>query len=74
MNLYAAGKSGAFRITSVPKISLLEGMGLRRGTNVTVQNRYIFGGPVLLRVEGAYSVAVGKDVAMQIGVERVNPQ
>jgi len=70
-NLYAAGKEGMFQITSVPNIGLLENMGLRSGTKIAIQNRYALGGPVLLRVEDAYSVALGKDIAVQIGVKQV---
>ena len=72
INLYAANKKGRFQVTSVPSIGLLESMGLRTGTYVTIQNRYAFGGPVLLRVEDAYSVALGKDIALQIGVKQVS--
>ena len=71
-NLYFADKKGLFQITSVPSIGLLENIGLRSGTKVSVQNRYALGGPVLLRVEDAYSVALGKDIAIQIGVKRVS--
>ena len=71
INLYNAEKKGEFQVTSVPNIGLLEGMGLRTGTRVMVQTRYSFGGPVLLRVEDAYSVALGKDIAVQIGVKKV---
>jgi len=71
-NLYVADKNSRFQVTSVPNIRLLENIGLRSGTQVTVQNRYALGGPVLLRVEDAYSVALGKDIAIQIGVRKVN--
>ncbi|MCL2087116.1 MAG: ferrous iron transport protein A [Oscillospiraceae bacterium] len=69
-NLYER-KRGTFKLTALPKISLLENLGLRNGTLVTTQNRYSFGGPVLLKVEGAYCVALGKDIAKQIYVEEV---
>jgi len=71
-NLYVADKNNRFQVTSVPDIGLLENMGVRSGTQVTVQNRYALGGPVLLRVEDAYSVALGKDIAIQIGVKKVS--
>ena len=71
VNLYQAKKCGNFLVASVPQIPLLESMGLRIGTQVTLQNRYALGGPVLLRVEGAYSVALGKDIAQQIAVKEV---
>ena len=47
-------------------------MGLRIGTNILVQNRYAMGGPVLLTVEGAYSIAIGKDIAQQVAVTEVS--
>jgi len=67
-NLYSANTKNNLLVTSVPNIGLLENMGVRSGTRITIQNRYSFGGPVLLRVENAYSVALGKDIAVQIGV------
>ena len=72
-SLYTADKSIGLQVISVPNISLLENMGLRSGTKITIQNRYAFGGPVLLRVEGAYSIALGKDIATQIGVKKASP-
>ena len=71
-NLYETRKKCAFQVASVPEIGMLESLGLREGTRVTVQSRYAFGGPVLLRVEGAYSVALGKDIARQIAVREIN--
>lgn len=70
-NLYKAKKMGTFQVVSVPELGLLENLGLRAGTQITLQNRYIWGGPVLLRVEGAYSIALGKDIAKQITVQEV---
>jgi len=70
-NLYEAKKLGTFQVVSIPGIGLLENLGLRSGTQITLQNRYGFGGPVLLRVEGAYSVALGKDIAKQITVRKI---
>ena len=69
ISLYEAKKSGTFTVITVPEIGLLENLGVRTGTSVSLQNRYAFGGPVVLRVEGAYSVALGKDIASQITVE-----
>lgn len=71
INLYEARKNAAFQVTSVPKIGLLESMGLRVGTHVIVQSRYALGGPVLLRVEDAFAIAIGKDIATQIAVKEV---
>ena len=69
INLYEAKNRGTFHVASIPQIRLLESMGLRKGTQITVKNRYIMGGPVLLRVEGAYDLALGKDIAQQIAVK-----
>ncbi|MCL2002947.1 MAG: ferrous iron transport protein A [Oscillospiraceae bacterium] len=68
LSLYEAVGKGALRVASVPDIKLLENLGFRVGTRIAVQTRYRLGGPVLLRVEDSYTVAVGKDVARQIGV------
>jgi Fe2+ transport system protein FeoA len=70
-NLYEAGKKGTFQVISAPEIGLLENLGLRTGTIIKIQNRYMLGGPVLLRVEDAYSVALGKDIAKQIQVQEI---
>ncbi|MCL2201849.1 MAG: ferrous iron transport protein A [Oscillospiraceae bacterium] len=69
INLYSAEKNNVFTVVSVPNIGLLENLGIRLGTTISLQNRYAFGGPVVLRVEDAYSVALGKDVASQITVK-----
>jgi len=71
INLYEAKKQGAFLVESTPDIGLLENLGIRTGTQVMVQNRYVFGGPVLLRVEDTYSIAIGKDIAKQISVVEI---
>jgi len=70
-NLYEAEKKGEFTVIAAPDTGLLESMGIRAGTQIRLQNRYAMGGPVLLRVEDAYSVAVGKDIAEQIEVAAV---
>jgi len=70
-NLYEAKKKTPIQVSSIPMIGLLENIGIRVGTNMMVKNRYAFGGPVLLLVEGAYSVAIGKDIAQQIAVREV---
>ena len=71
INLYEAKKHNVFQVASVPNVGLLQSMGLRVGTKVAVQNRYALGGPVLLKVESTYSVAIGKDIATQIAVKEV---
>jgi Fe2+ transport system protein FeoA len=71
INLYETKKNGTFHVVSVPDVGLLQSLGLRVGTKVRVESRYAFGGPVLLRVEDSFAVAVGKDIATQIAVKEV---
>jgi len=71
LNLYQAEKNRVFQVISAPNIHLLENLGVRHGTRIVVQSRYSLGGPVLLRVENAFTVAVGKDIAIQIKVKEV---
>jgi len=73
INLYEAKKQCNFEVTSVPAVNLLESIGLRVGSRINIKNRYAFGGPVLLRVEEAYDLALGKDIAQQIAVKVAAP-
>ena len=70
INLYQAEKRRSLLVKSAPCISLLENLGVRPGTRLTIQNRYFLGGPVLLKVEDTYIIALGKDIAKQITVEK----
>ena len=72
MSLYEAKKQGTFKVAFIPKIQLLENIGLRAGTQITIKDRYALGGPVLLRVEEAYDLAIGKDIARQIAVREAS--
>ena len=74
VNLYEAKKDTCFSIATVPNIGLLNSLGLRVGTRVYIKNRYPLGGPLLLYVEDAFSVAIGKDIATQIAVKKVEDQ
>lgn len=69
INLYNAKKQGVFELVHLPDIPLLTSLGLRSGTVVSIKGRVRLGGPVLLRVENAFVVAVGKDIATQIIVK-----
>jgi len=71
VNLYEAKKNNTFQIAFVPNIGLLQNLGIRIGTQVVVQSRYALGGPVLLRIEDTFAVAIGKDIATQIAVKEV---
>ena len=71
MNLYQSKKNRIYKVISVPDIELLENLGLRNDSMITVKARYALGGPVYLRVEDAFNIALGKDVATQITVREV---
>ena len=71
INLYEAQQNSHFQVASMPNIGLLQNLGLRVGSKIMVQNRYGLGGPVLLRVEDTFAIAIGKDIATQIAVEEV---
>ena len=71
MNLYEAKKGVNFSVTTVPNIGLLNSLGLRVGTQLSIKNRYPLGGPLLLNIEDAFSIAIGKDIATQIAVKEV---
>ena len=71
VNLYEANKNVSFKVEYLPDIGLLQSLGLRVGSKVTVRSRYAFGGPVLLRVEDAFSVAIGKDIATQVALKEI---
>jgi len=71
INLYSAAKKGVFEVVSLPAVAQLGNLGLRVGTQVAVKTRYKLGGPVLLRVENDFVLAVGKDIATQIAVKEV---
>ncbi|MCL2578440.1 MAG: ferrous iron transport protein A [Oscillospiraceae bacterium] len=68
LSLYDVQTSVPFTVASLPDIGLLGSLGLRVGTRIKVENRYALGGPVLLKVEDAFAVAIGKDIATQISV------
>jgi len=67
-SLYTTKSNEVLTIVSVPSIALLECMGLRVGTQIKIKHKYAFGGPVLLKVEDSFLVAVGKDIAKQVVV------
>ena len=69
VNLYEAAKKEQFCVVSVPSIGLLQNLGIRTGTELIVESRYALGGPVLVRVSDAFTVAVGKEIATQIAVK-----
>jgi len=71
INLYEAKRNEVFHVVSIPNVGLLQNLGVREGTKIVVQSRYKLGGPVLVRVEDSFAVAVGKDIATQIAVRGI---
>lgn len=69
-SLYSVESSKNYQIIKMPKIPLLESLGVYQGAVVEKNASYPFGGPVLLLIESR-EVAVGKKVATQIFVEGV---
>jgi len=67
-NLYKAKKNTIYQIVSAPDTGGLKSLGLKIGTRIEIRNRYIFGGPVLLKVEDVYYLALGKALAEHIQV------
>lgn len=72
MNLYKVKKNSIYQVTEVPDEGLLENLGIRVGSEIEVKMRYRLSGPVLLCVEGSYTVALGKDVAKMIKVKNIS--
>ena len=71
IDLYEAAKNKTLQVVKIPDIGLMESLGLRPGTLLTIKNKYGFGGPVLLRIGETFTVAVGKDIAKQVVVKEV---
>lgn len=51
--LYDMDKNKSCQVTFIPDHPLLDSLGINTDTIVTVQNKYFFGGPVLLQVDTA---------------------
>jgi Fe2+ transport system protein FeoA len=68
--LYDMQKKCCCRVVSIPDHPLLDSLGICSDAVITVENKYKFGGPVLLKIDTA-TVAIGKDIAEQILVEEV---
>ncbi|NLM68687.1 MAG: ferrous iron transport protein A [Firmicutes bacterium] len=68
--LYDVQKNCCCRVVAMPEHPLLDSLGICSDALITVQNKYRFGGPVLLKIDTA-TVALGKDIARQILVEEV---
>ncbi|MCK8826671.1 ferrous iron transport protein A [Natroniella acetigena] len=70
MFLYDLKKEQACRIEQLPTIPLLNSLGLREGMNVSIKSHQPLGGPIVIQI-GRRSVAVAKDIAEEISVEKI---
>jgi len=70
VNLYNAKRGFAYKVETVPDIGLLNSLGVRSNAVIRIKNKYSMGGPVLLQIDTC-SVALGKDIALQIMVQEV---
>lgn len=70
LSLYDMQKNCCCKVTAIPDHPLLDSLGISTEAIVKVQNKYAFGGPILLQVDTA-TIALGKDIATQITVKEV---
>ncbi|NLN14404.1 MAG: ferrous iron transport protein A [Tissierellia bacterium] len=68
MPIYSLNKDTSCRIVSIPNVSLLESLGIRKGIKVKLKNKQPLGGPVVVQM-GTRNIAIGRDIANQIMVE-----
>lgn len=57
-------------IKKLPKIKLLNFLGVREGISISIKSVQPFGGPIVIRV-GNRDVAISKEIAEQIEVKEV---
>ncbi|OOB80333.1 MAG: hypothetical protein BEN19_05500 [Epulopiscium sp. Nuni2H_MBin003] len=69
--LYDVPDNQVYRIIAAPNVALLNAIGIFKGQEVLKKATYKHGGPVLVEIESR-EVAIGKDFATQITVEKSN--
>lgn len=69
-SLYHLDEASDYVVSDVSLKGLLNSLGIREGVMVRAISRQPFGGPVVIKV-GDRCVALAKEVASQIQVERV---
>ncbi len=67
--LYEATDNQIYVVKSIPNAPLLRSLGVFEGARITKQATYRHGGPALVSINSR-EVAIGKDLAVQINVER----
>lgn len=70
MVLRKGKKSHKYEIEESPNIHLLTVLGIRRGIQVTIQSKQMFGGPIVVKA-GNRSIAIASNVADEILVREV---
>ncbi len=58
-------------IENLPDINLLNSLGLRKGSKVSIKSRQFFGGPLVVQI-GTRCVAIDKKIAEQIVIKEVH--
>jgi len=69
VSLYDMSKNSCCRVVNIPNNTLLDSLGISKDAMIIVQNKYAFGGPVLLKVDTAL-VAIGKDIPSRYWLRR----
>lgn len=69
MDLYNSTNHQTYQVTSIPDASLLNSLGVFTGAKILKKDTYKMGGPVLISINSR-DVAIGKDLAIQIQVEK----
>ncbi len=70
MVLRKGKKNQRYEIEESPNIHLLTVLGIRKGIEVIIQSKQMFGGPVVVRA-GNRSIAIASNVAEEIKVREV---
>ncbi len=66
--LNKADKGRFYTVVSVPDVSMLQALGIRKNDVIYKKHSYLFGGPTLLEID-AREVAIGNQIAALIDVE-----
>ncbi|NLZ54018.1 MAG: ferrous iron transport protein A [Thermoanaerobacteraceae bacterium] len=71
MSLAFGNKRSKYRVVKLPDSHLLKVLGLRKGTEFTLETKHPFRGPVVVKV-GSRCIAIDYDIARDIVVEEVS--
>lgn len=67
--LYYGINEQGYIVTDVPSNPLLNTLGVFKGARIIKKTTYKFGGPALIMISSR-EVAIGKDLATQISIEK----